>query len=420
MTDPSIDNHDPPTYTESDLKSAVQSAVSMALSQALPLLANLDNRIGSPRQEGLNMPSQYRQTYSYEDSTGVIQSVRLNGVSRADTDLQYQGFLLTARKPPAPTLIEFVDRTFRESFIDNLEQTSQVNYTRYLESYIFPFLGRIPMNEITVTDIQNLYDWLAHGSRNGFKKDLAKRSIERIGGFLGRIFRVAEAMHVIDESPYKPVLLRNHGVPSRHHKAVTDEEVTRIRAAVPFLTNRRERLYAALLVYTGMRREEILGLRWENVYLDDGYGDVVQVVVYPDNKHTLVKDHPKTAYSERSFIIPDALADILRPEQRASGYVIEGKTPDQPASISTFQRTSRAVFKKLGMTSYDNHDWRATFATQLKESGMTSAQVADLLGHADTRMVETVYATARKQGILKYKNAVNSVCAGTGGHAKTI
>ena len=37
----------------------------------------------------------------------------------------------------------------------------------------------------------------------------------------------------------------------------------------------------------------------------------------------------------------------------------------------------------------------------LKENGMTSAQVADLMGHADTRMVETVYARAREEGIKK-------------------
>ena len=115
--------------------------------------------------------------------------------------------------------------------------------------------------------------------------------------------------------------------------------------------------------------------------------------------------------------MPDPLVAILRGDQRPTGYVIEGRTPDQPASISTFQRASRAVFKKLGMTQYNNHDWRVTFATQLKESGMTSAQVADLLGHADTRMVETVYATARKEGILKYKYAVNNIASGSGGHS---
>lgn len=56
-----------------------------------------------------------------------------------------------------------------------------------------------------------------------------------------------------------------------------------------------------------------------------------------------------------------------------------------------------------------NHDRGAAHGIQLKESGLTSAQVADLLGHADTRMVETVYARSRKAGILKYKYAVEAL-----------
>ena len=40
---------------------------------------------------------------------------------------------------------------------------------------------------------------------------------------------------------------------------------------------------------------------------------------------------------------------------------------------------------------------------------MTSAQVADLMGHADTRMVETVYARAREEGILKQKEHLNGM-----------
>ena len=62
--------------------------------------------------------------------------------------------------------------------------------------------------------------------------------------------------------------------------------------------------------------------------------------------------------------------------------------------------------KKIGKTSTILHD------TQLKESGLSSAIVADLMGHADTRMVETVYARTRHEGVMKQLEAVEAINAG--------
>lgn len=45
----------------------------------------------------------------------------------------------------------------------------------------------------------------------------------------------------------------------------------------------------------------------------------------------------------------------------------------------------------------------------MKESGMSSALVADMMGHADTRMVETVYARTREEGILKQRTYLNEL-----------
>ncbi len=45
-------------------------------------------------------------------------------------------------------------------------------------------------------------------------------------------------------------------------------------------------------------------------------------------------------------------------------------------------------------------------ATQAKESGQTSAQVADLLGHKDTRMVEKIYARTRHHSVMKQLEAI--------------
>ena len=71
-----------------------------------------------------------------------------------------------------------------------------------------------------------------------------------------------------------------------------------------------------------------------------------------------------------------------------------------------------AAFKKLGILGkFNNHDWRATFGTQLKEQGLSSAIVADLLGHADTRMIETTYARTRHEGIMKQRNEIEALNA---------
>ena len=101
---------------------------------------------------------------------------------------------------------------------------------------------------------------------------------------------------------------------------------------------------------------------------------------------------------------------MLLPSQTKSGFVIHGRNANEPAPHATMKRNYTAAFEQLGIKGqYDNHDFRATFGTQMKDSGLTSAQVADLLGHADTRMVETIYARARKQSILKHQAAIEKM-----------
>ncbi|MBQ6563259.1 MAG: tyrosine-type recombinase/integrase [Clostridia bacterium] len=55
------------------------------------------------------------------------------------------------------------------------------------------------------------------------------------------------------------------------------------------------------------------------------------------------------------------------------------------------------------------YDFRSTFATQFKEMGVSSAQVADLMGHADSRMVETVYARTRHESVMSQKDMIESL-----------
>ena len=337
--------------------------------------------------------------------------MRLNGFNKKETDLKFQNFLAKNRSwRAAPTLKEFVDEIYRPNFMYGLAPTTNSNYEQYLKLNVYPFFGEKKMDEVTVSTVQEFYNWMAKAGAQGRKNDLNRNTIARIGGLTSRIFKVAYEMNLIRETPFKMTLLRNNGKPGKHHAALPDSEVDRVKRMLPMIQDQRQRLYMGLLVYTGMRKEEVLGLRWEYVNLEEGYGEVRNVVVYPNKSSGVVRDTAKTVYSERTFIIPSPLKQLLEPHRRETGFVVYGEKEEVPLSYSTYQRTYRKAFDFLGLTGrYTNHDFRSTFGTQLKESGMSSAMVADLMGHADTRMVETVYARSRHEGVMKQQKWVEKM-----------
>ncbi len=310
-----------------------------------------------------------------------------------------------ARAHKTPTVRQFVEETYAPTFIARLAPKTVVNYRLYLDLNILPFLGDMPMDQVTVATIQQFYDWMATAGEHGRKKNLNACTIRRVSGLASRIFKVAMEMKIIPETPFKHSLLNIRAEEAGHHKAMTDEEIQRVRQAIPHLQDRNERLYMGLLAYTGMRPEEALGMCWENVALEQQYAKVVQAVTYPGNSRAYI-GKPKTAHAARTVLLPKVLVDILRPERQPRGYLLGG---DKPWCYSHKTQVSKRALAHLRLEGYSDADFRTTFGTQMKEYGKTSAEVADLMGHADTRMVERVYARTRHEGVMKHLYAVEKI-----------
>ena len=173
--------------------------------------------------------------------------------------------------------------------------------------------------------------------------------------------------------------------------------------AIPLLANEEERLYMTLSVFMGLRPEEVYGLKWTDLHLDSNYGLIRRAVTHPDKSKPYV-DTTKTESSTRTFLISSKPKEILKACQKEDGFILGGISP---WCYSRTQRVKRRAFTNLGIRGYCTpYDFRTTFATQAKESGQTSAQVADLLGHKDTRMVETIYARTRHQSVMKQLDVI--------------
>ncbi len=72
-------------------------------------------------------------------------------------------------------------------------------------------------------------------------------------------------------------------------------------------------------------------------------------------------------------------------------------------------KTCTEAFRQLGISGYEPYDFRTNFATECCEARLTAKQTADLMGHADTRMVEKVYARRRDEGVLKHRKALENI-----------
>ena len=377
---------------------------------------NLDN----------NMPNEFVSSYEGEDdmarkkynftlpngesawATGsTVSDAIANAVKR------YGGYTTPRQeeKSGSVTVKEFIEKQYRPVYFATLKPKTVDSYEQFLKLNIYPFMGDMPMNEVTVRTIQEFYNWMASGSKHGRRKDLNESTITRVGGFLKKIFGVAVDMDVIASNPFKKTLLKNPGKAADHHKPLPRQEMDRIKRALPSMEGERERLYMTLLVYSGMRPEEILGMRWENISIDDpehAYCQVARTVTYAgSSKTTTVQDSGKTKNALRTIPLPKPAVQLLQGATCKEGYVLGGETP---LCYSTHKRTYEKAFEHLGIKGrFSSYDFRTTYGTELCEAGLTSKQVGDLMGHADTRMVETVYARSRQEGVMQQLPVLNKL-----------
>lgn len=299
------------------------------------------------------------------------------------------------------TFRQFVEETYKPRFIDPLKATTVATYEQFLSLNLLPYLGDLPMKSIGLDTVIDFRQWMATAGERGRRKNLNSDTIRRVTGFLFRIFKIAVAMKVVEDNPVKYELLPKAGGKAGHHTALSPDDMEKIRRGIPLLKDERQRLYMALVVGTGMRPEEVRGLRWEQVHMAKRYCSMVRTVVYDKHKQPVIYDSGKTQAAIRTVVLPEAVIVLLAPAAQNHGYVIHGRSDEEPVRYSTYRRTYQQALNHLGLkgkcTSYD---FRTTYATELCEAGLTSKQVADKMGHRDTRMVEQVYARTRHEGVM--------------------
>lgn len=291
--------------------------------------------------------------------------------------------------------------TFYETFKQKQQSNTVVNRKRIIRNHIEPAFGNRRLDRIRTTDIQRWFNSLAN--------TYSKETILKIKNIMSPVFDAAVEDEIIDRNPMASKRIGIGGKETVHHKAIPKEKMEYIRDhIVCHDLGYREKMMTALLSYTGMRFEEILGLQWGDIEFKNVRIIVRRAVVHPNRNIPEVKC-PKTKTSEREIPINDRLFNILvgydhGVDEDPDSFVLyseKDKKKKTPLSYTEARRCFDRIRKFFDIQDYTAHDFRDTCATEWREKGMPLDVIARILGHSKTETTEKRYVKYRGEMMEK-------------------
>lgn len=271
-----------------------------------------------------------------------------------------------------PNIIQQTDETFRDYtdhifdvFLRPRWKPSTADTNKFLlDKHILPFFGDMNLASIDTATIQKFFQQKKHLSRSYTKQMLI---------MLHEIFSNAIEDKRIKDDPTNSSRIT---LPTKATKrcALELDQFKDIIAHIPLL-NDQDALFLALLCFTGMRRGEVLGLKWENI--DEHMIHVRAETIFKANT-PVFNDYAKSKSGVRDIPIPDALAPYLK--DRGAGFVMGG---DQPYTQSKFDRMWERIGKTINLYGATPHVFRHTYLSTLAASGVDPKTIQTLAGHAD-------------------------------------
>jgi integrase len=268
------------------------------------------------------------------------------------------------------------------------------------------YIGHISLERLSPADLDGLYaELLQRGgvSRRGKRGEekaphpLNPRTVLHVHRVLHTAFEQARRWRLVRENPSRDATAPS--VRKSPVRAFTEDEIGWLLAAAA----RDEEIYCiiAVLLITGIRRSELLGLCWDAVDLERRTITIRRVVLEVEHA-PVIRDVPKTASSERSIDIPPLRAQKTRGVEAAlawgKGYHKDPMfvfarpdgSPHDPMSMTGRLRQVMRRAKVSGRAPI--HGWRHTSATALIAAGTDLKTVSARLGHASPTVTLNVYA----------------------------
>jgi integrase len=296
-------------------------------------------------------------------------------------------------RPIAPvslTLEAFLNEWLTQIVAVRVRANTLNAYKYNIERYLIPDLGRKKLATLSARELRLYIESLK-------ARGVGARTVKYVHSTLRAALEDAVREEILDKNVAK--LVR---VPAPEKTDRVPLSVDEVRAFLK--SSHDDRLYAMFVVFAllGMRRSEVLGLRWEDIDLDGGVLQVRRGLQRIDGKLTVLPT--KTARSKRTIPLPGVVASVLAAHKERqefehrqlaerwpdSGYVFTTPigTPIDPRNCT---RLVQAACKTAGVRVVRLHDFRHGCVSVLLGLGVPPRTAMDIVGHSTIEMTMNVY-----------------------------
>ncbi len=263
-----------------------------------------------------------------------------------------------------------------------IKENTRATYQKRLNEYIIPFLGNLPIAEIKVSDIQKLLD--KHSI-------LSNKTLDEIKSTLSQIFKYALSDDLIKKNPCESVDIVIPSTKKSIRKALSLNDYQEIISSLTMLVG-DDRRFLALCLFTGMRRGEVLGLRWED--LSSGSIHIRRNVTHPQKNQPTIST-PKTKASIRSIPLSEPLLFALQPFEK-TGFVVGG---EKPLTLSAYRAMWKRIKNTVDLHGATPHILRHSYLTFAVGSTTDYKTVQGISGHADVFTLMNRYAHPQEEKV---------------------
>ena len=281
-----------------------------------------------------------------------------------------------------------------------VRSTSLANSVHLLRLYVVPVMGNRSIEKVDSAAIEGLMSSLA-------QSNLRTSSINTVRAKLHALFGFAVRQGILDSNPVAkvPRYSESGGKPSQVQSPWTLEEA---RAALAAFRDSDLEAFLLIALSTGMRKGEILALRWSDVNfanqtlkIQRSRGERRQLGLNGDVEIKLTEGAPKTQASVRTLPMSDELAASLlqlrnhrfqRSGLATNEHIILGAN-GAPMSPSYLTRAFNRQLKGAGLRRIRIHDLRHTVAHLALEAGVLLEEISQGFGHSGVEITKRTYAS---------------------------